>query len=120
MSDKRTTKRSATIYYLRLSDIATGFDYGRVVDISAEGLLITTEKPHQVPEQFVAYVQVPPGSSGGTGFSCSLTRKWSRQDTGPNLTLIGFSMKADPKSEPLINELIERYSFGRDIRPIEK
>ena len=45
MDDHRTEQRTQLIYYLRVFDRASRTLFGHVVDISRNGMLITSDKP---------------------------------------------------------------------------
>lgn len=117
MSDKRNAPRRDTFYYLTVSDALTGSSYGRVVDISERGLLLVTDRPGAIGESVHARVQVPPGSGADSDFACVLSRRWQRRDRNPELTLVGCEMLIGPEARTTVETLIQRYSFGGEIKP---
>jgi len=115
MDNKRAAHRSSTIVYLEVRDSVSEESYGRIVDISLNGMLIVTDQPRRVPESFAAWVRVPPGIGESEAFTCQLSKRWTRRDKNPALTLIGFAMQPEEAVEQTIAAVIEHYSFGRTI-----
>lgn len=52
MDDQRTEQRTHLIYYLRVFDRQTHTLFGHVVDISPNGMLITSDKPMSARSQY--------------------------------------------------------------------
>lgn len=90
MREKRTLRRRALTYQLEVLDIESGDSLGRLVDISAEGMLLVGPRPAEVGERHAARMALPEAILGRGHVDLSVEAVWSRPDAGPGLFLSGY------------------------------
>ena len=113
MKDKRTATRRDTIYYLEVRDSSSGSLFGRVVDISDNGLLLVCERPPEGNAAITAEVLLPDSVSDAASFACRLTVRWKRPDHNPDFTLVGCRMEVDPLELDTVRQVVQQYSFNQ-------
>lgn len=115
MKDKRIAPRRETLYYLTVAESASGEILGRIVDLSASGMMIVGERalPEGVP--MAVRVDIPHGIAGVSSFACVITRRWQRPDRNPALKLMGCTMEPDANAAAVVALVMSRYSFGGSV-----
>ena len=58
--DKRAAKRRKLVYYLKIIDRDTNQTIGKLEDLTAEGLMITSEHPIEVNQVYHLRLHLPP------------------------------------------------------------
>ncbi|MDR2340492.1 MAG: PilZ domain-containing protein [Deltaproteobacteria bacterium] len=59
MSEKRNMERRELIYYLKVRDVATDKELGRMVDIHREGLLLMGDRKLQAGKEYNISIEMP-------------------------------------------------------------
>ena len=91
-SNRRRTPRQALIYYLKVIDIDTGKEIGRIADITSAGMMLVgnralnkkkTRRVRVIVEKSI--FDISPGN-----LDVSVQIRWSKPDANPALTLTGM------------------------------
>lgn len=111
MRDQRSSLRRDTIVYLPVIDPVFSAEYGRVVDLSLEGLLMISDRPPTIGVAIPAEVVIPETLAGLSAFRCTLTPRWHRRDRNPVYTLVGCRMEIEDAVGGIVAALMQKYGF---------
>ena len=115
--NKRSQKREPLIYYLRVHQYATKEYFGRVVDMSRQGIMLVLNE-HVDPELlFDIVVEMPEGFSSSGELQLIVVSKWCNQDVNVDYFIAGFAFQeisSDTRSS--ISRLLNLYSLSRSIK----
>lgn len=104
-AEQRSLNRHHLIYYLRVFDGISNRVIGHIVDISPRGLMLITDEPIAVQEEFRMRMRFPgKGSdqeSGKDELLFDAVCKWCREDENPEFYIAGFQIEDLP--EPATN-----------------
>ncbi len=113
MAEKRRQKRRHLVYYLEVFDRKSGKPLGRLADLSAEGLLLLTEKELAPGKKLDLDVRVPqvPGLQSEKLHLKAVVR-WSGHDKNPALRCAGCQFsRVSPEDEAVIDLLFKLVAF---------
>lgn len=111
--EKRHIKRHHLIYYLRIYDGISSRVIGHAIDISQNGLMLISDVPVDVHEDFRLRMRFP-----GVGIADDQEElifdavcMWCRQDDNPAFYLVGFQINNLLSEEArFIQSLIDEFS----------
>lgn len=106
MDDHRTESRTQLIYYLRVFDHANHSLFGHVVDISANGMLITSDKPMSAAAQYHLALEDVTTIDHLDTIDMKLECRWCQEDDIGGLYDGGFRL-IDPSDR--LNQLLSNY-----------
>ena len=69
LKEQRTLVRRELIYYLKVVDIQTGQELGRLGDLHAEGMLIFSDRSLVIGAVYHAALELPKALAGDLGFA---------------------------------------------------
>lgn len=122
MQSKRKFPRRDTILYLQVYSQPNGDPVARLVDLSPEGALLLSSTSFTIHTPFEACITLPvEGIHGQSELQCTLFPRWKRPDYNPEYVLTGCTMEVAQEKQPILDELISRYSFSSghtDLRRI--
>lgn len=112
MKERRRIARKYLMYYSRVFNQKTGEVLGHLVDISAGGALLLSEKPLPVGEIFSLRMELPDELGQKQFLSFEARSAWSSQDTIPEFYDTGLEL-INPNHSTLttIEHLIEAFGF---------
>jgi len=112
MEDHRNLTRIKIAYYLRVFDEATDAMLGHVADITAQGMMVISERPIPVDTVFKLWMEVPSDDQHRERVYIEALAVWSRQDANPDFYDAGFRL-IEPSREAIrkINELIDQFTL---------
>lgn len=121
MNYSRKSERRESLLYLPVTLAGDNAPLGRIADLSAEGILLISDKKLKVGNPLDVVIALPGGSlssreEGWESLKAEVIPRWSRPDRNPRLTLWGCSLQIDPSEEPLLDFLIHEYSFSSGTR----
>lgn len=90
MAKPRNRPRKNTPHPVKVLDQASGQVLGRVVDITADGLMLVSANHLEPGKQFQLRIVLPQMTDGKMDVSVQAEVIWSRQDTNPSFFKIGF------------------------------
>ncbi|MDR2460651.1 MAG: PilZ domain-containing protein [Deltaproteobacteria bacterium] len=114
LSEKRSLERRELIYYLRVRDLATGKDLGRMVDIHNNGLLIMGSISLPPEKVYNMSMEMPKAmmEQGINNVNIKAKVMWSRPSKTTNFMENGMKF-IDPSEETRrsIDKLIEFFAL---------
>ncbi len=112
--DLRKEKRRKLYYYLDVVRTDTNEVFGKLVDITTGGFLLTTEFPVADGKTLNLKIMFPQPMGKIDGIAFKATKMWSKPDANPQYNLIGFKTDGiSDKDLKYIEYLIDRYSFHK-------
>lgn len=111
-AEQRGLSRHHLIYYLRVYDGISSRVVGHVVDISPEGLMLITDEPIPVQEEYRLRMRFPGSGSEQQELLFDAVCRWCREDENPEFYLAGFQIQELPeKSANFIQGLIAEFGM---------
>jgi hypothetical protein len=92
MSNKRRTKRAALLYYLQIVDRNSNKFFGRLVNISSEGVMVLTDHPIDLQSVSQLKMLLPAEIFSITELDFDAVCVWCRSDVNPHYFVSGFQM----------------------------
>jgi len=114
MAEKRRSKRRQLFFRLEVVDPASGERLGHLVDVTAEGMLLLSARPHERGARLAFEVKLPDVPEfRGDRLAGSAHVRWSGSDQNPSLHCAGLQFDAlDPKSQGVVDVLVARFGFS--------
>jgi hypothetical protein len=110
--DRRTIKRRHLIFYLRVWELEADRPLGHVVDITSEGLMLISEQPIPVGQEYALEVRLPDTEGAEIPMHFRAVCRWCDNDINPSFYDSGFEfLEKQPKDIATIRSLIEAYGF---------
>lgn len=106
MDDQRKEQRTHLIYYLRVFDRNTRALFGHVVDISRNGMLITSDKPMSTTSQYQLALEDVTTIDHLSTIDMSAECRWCQEDDSGGLFDGGFRF-IEPSDR--LNSLLTSY-----------
>ncbi|MDM8523551.1 PilZ domain-containing protein [Desulfococcaceae bacterium HSG8] len=112
MPEKRKQKRRHLIYYLNVFDRNTDQRIGQLVNITTDGVMLTSEDPIEADTVFEFKMILPEEIKGIRLVTFDARSRWYRRSVKPRFYDIGFEL-LDISSEHarIIENLISDFSF---------
>lgn len=112
MAEKRKLKRRHLIYYLSVFDGKTDHLVGQLVDLTVEGLMLTSESLIEPGGKYNLRMVLPEEIRGRTQLFFEAESVWCKKDINPNFFDIGFRLTNISKTDiKVIETLIYDFSF---------
>ena len=110
--EQRSFSRHHLIYYLRVFDGISSRVVGHIVDISSHGLMLITDEPITVQEQYRLRLRSPGSGSDHDELLFDARCRWCRQDENPEFYIAGFQIQDIPeKAAEFFRGLIEEFGM---------
>jgi hypothetical protein len=110
MSENRKFSRVHLIHYLRLFDRKTGDLLGNLVDLTAEGLQMISEKPIENGTLLQIRMEFPEEVEGQMEMHLNAETVWCDHKLDPDLFSVGCRLiPATPTQVSIIRDLIDNY-----------
>jgi hypothetical protein len=109
MADKRRTKRTALLYYLQIVERPADRFFGRLVNISSEGIMIVTDRPIDKEAVFQLRLLLPEEVCGKAQMDFDACCMWCKQDVNPKYFVSGFQMLdvTERDVETIVNLIVD-------------
>ena len=110
--EMRKVERRHLVFYLRVFDGMGSKVIGHIVDISPQGLMLISDNPVPVNEDYRLRMRLPAEIVDRDEIVINATSRWCRQDENPDFYITGFqihNLTADV--EKYISCLIDDFSF---------
>lgn len=88
--EQRSLSRHHLIYYLRVFDGFSSRVVGHIVDISPQGIMLITDEPIPVQEDYRLRMRFPGSGSAQEELVVDATCRWCREDDNPEFYVAGF------------------------------
>ncbi len=109
-AEKRQLKRRHLIYYLRVFDGLSSRVVGHVVDITHKGLMLISDEPIAVHEEYRLRMRFPGVASRQEELIFDASCRWCRQDENPAFYVAGFQIRdLLPEETKFIQSLIDEF-----------
>lgn len=99
--EQRGRSRHHLIYYLRVFDGISNRVVGHIVDISPQGIMLITDEPISVHEEFRLRMRFPGTGTDQEELIFDAVCRWCREDDNPEFYIAGFKIQDLP--EPATN-----------------
>ena len=110
--EQRTLKRHHLIYYLRVYDGISSKVVGHVVDISPQGLMLITDEPIAIEEEYRLRMRFPGAESSLDELIFDAVCRWCREDENPAFYLAGFQIRnLMPEEANFIQGMINEFGL---------
>lgn len=111
--EMRGVERRHLVFYLRVFDGMSSKVIGHIVDISAQGLMLISDSPVSVNENYRLRMRLPAEISEKDEILINATSRWCKQDVNPDFYITGFQIHdLTPDIEKYILCLINDFSFN--------
>ena len=112
-AEQRRVVRRHLVFYLRIFDGKSSRVIGHLMDISQSGLMILSDEPVAVNEEYRLRMHLPWEMAGSEEVIFGATSRWCRPDENPEFFLTGFQIQdIDPDAQRLICYLIEEFGIS--------
>jgi hypothetical protein len=110
MPEKRKFNRVHLIHYLRVFDRKTNELIGNLVDLTAEGVQLITEKPMENGKLLELRMEFPEDVDGERQMLLNAETVWCNHELDPDLFSIGCKLlPVTPTQVTIIRDLIDNY-----------
>ncbi len=110
--DRRTIKRRHLIFYLRVWELEGDRPLGHVVDITSEGLMLISEQPIALGQEYALEVRLPDTEGSLKPMHFRAVCRWCDNDINPSFYDSGFEfVEKRPEDIETIRTLVEAYGF---------
>jgi len=114
--EQRRTTRRHLVFYSRVFDGMSSRVLGHLMDISSEGLMLLSDGPVEVNEEYRLRMRLPKKVSGSDEIVFGAVSRWCRQDENPDFYVIGFQIQdMNDETRRSVADLIEE--FGVQDQP---
>ncbi len=112
-AEQRQVVRRHLVFYLRIFDGMSSRVVGHLMDISQSGLMILSDEPVAVNEEYRLRMHLPWEMGGSEEIIFGATSRWCRPDENPDFFLTGFQIQdLDNEAERLIRYLITEFGIS--------
>jgi hypothetical protein len=94
--EKRNLSRHHLIYYLRVFDGISSRVVGHIVDISPQGIMLISDEPITVGEEYRLRMRFPGSGSSQEELILDAVCRWCREDENPEFYIAGFQIQELP------------------------
>ena len=115
MDIKRRSERKDLKVFLKVLDEGTGELFGYMVDVTNEGIMLTSEQPIEIETDFQLKMILPAEIEGKNELSFSAKSKWSEKDSESDFYNTGFQyIELSPDDMRIVEQLIKNYCFKEE------
>ena len=112
MEKKRQSDRKALRLYLEVTVVKTGDVLGHAVDITEEGIMLTSEASIETGAEFDLQLVLPAEIEGRREIHFSARSLWSAKDRETDFYNTGFEFSRLPDQDrQIILQVIKKYCF---------
>jgi PilZ domain len=112
-AEQRKVVRRHLVFYLRVFDGMSSRVVGHLMDISENGLMILSDEPVAVNEEYRLRMHLPWEMAGSEEIIFGATSRWCRPDENPDFFLTGFRIQdIESEARQLISYLIEEFGIS--------
>lgn len=112
-NEQRQVARRHLVFYLRVFDGMGSRVLGHLMDISSHGLMLLSDEPVAVNEEYRLRMRLPKEVAGSDEVLFGAVSRWCRQDENPDFYITGFQIQdMDDATRELMSRLIEEFGFA--------
>lgn len=110
--DLRKFERRHLVFYLRVFDGMSSRVIGHIADISQQGLMVISDDPIAVNENYRLRLRLPPELGGKEEILINGTSRWCKPDVNPDFYITGFQLyDLGEDIEKYLLKLVDEFSF---------
>lgn len=110
--EQRSLNRHHLIYYLRVYDGISSRVVGHIVDISSQGIMLITDEPINVNEEYRLRMRFPGPGMDQQEIVVDAVCRWCRPDENPEFYIAGFQINDMPEEAAhFIRNLITEFGM---------
>jgi len=111
-TEKRDVARRHLVFYLRIFDGMSSRVLGHLMDISPSGLMLLSDEPIAVDEEYRLRMRLPKEISDENEILFGAVSRWCRQDDNPDFYVTGFQIQEmDGNTKESVKHLITEFGF---------
>ena len=117
-NNRRRIQREVLCYYLKVIDLETGQEIGRIADITSEGMMIFgTDTLNKEKKYFVRVIMEKSIFDMSLGnLDMTVQIRWSKPDANPSLTLTGmFFLDLDDRGKKIVKNLVRKIGMNQPL-----
>lgn len=112
MVNRRRNTRKRPSYYMEVLDERTGFSAGALVNLSTDGLQVSSHKPIETDSYFQFGLTISDALAGEHHISVDARSVWCQRNLHTNEFDTGFEMvNVDSETETVISQALSEYLF---------
>lgn len=112
MLKQRNRPRKNTPHPVKVMDVETGRLFGRVVDITADGMMLVGSEPVDTGRTFQLRIVLPRMVDGKMDITVHAEAVWSRQDNNPSYFKSGYRFVNMPGNDGfLLEDVLHRMNL---------
>ncbi len=110
MLERRKVRRRNSFYYLEVFEEETKNFVGRLIDITADGMMLESEKPIEVKKGYRLSMELPNSFLRKSKIIFDAKSVWCRKEDDFETYKAGFQLQnLDTKVEKQVNRLVEKF-----------
>ncbi|MDY0268120.1 PilZ domain-containing protein [Trichloromonas sp.] len=111
--EQRKSQRKQTVFYLEVVDAEIGQPTGRLVDLTAEGLMLIHEHPLAVNRLYQLQILLPKKLGGVSQVDCTAECRWCRPSINSEFFDAGLRIiEISEEDAARIDMIMKYYSFA--------
>ncbi len=112
-TEQREVVRRHLVFYLRVFDGMSSRVVGHLMDISQSGLMLLSDEPVAVNEEYRLRMNLPWEMSGSKDIIFGASSRWCRSDENPDFFMTGFRIEdIEQEATRMIRHLIEEFGLA--------
>lgn len=112
MHNSRKRPRKNTPHVVKAIDLATKQPLGRLVDVTAEGLMLVTDIPLEIGTRYTLRVNLPVMVQFRSEVDMEAIVRWTSPDTNPKFFRAGFQFtEIDGEDGLLLEEIMHKLNL---------
>lgn len=122
-NNRRRARRQSLVYYLKVIDLATGKELGRIADITSDGMLLFGNKVLNKKKTYHVRIIMEKNifdiQHGNIDVNAQI--RWSKPDANPELTLTGMLfLDLTDKDRKIVGSIIKTIGMSGNLDFIEE
>ena len=110
---QRKSQRKQTVFYLEVVDVEIDQPTGRLVDLTAEGLMLIHEQPLAINRLYQLRILLPKKLGGASQVECTTECRWCRPSVNTDFFDAGLRIvDLSEEDAARIDMIMKYYSFG--------
>ena len=110
---QRKSQRKQTVFYLEVVDVEIDQPTGRLVDLTAEGLMLIHEHPLAINRLYQLRILLPKKLGGASQVECTAECRWCRPSVNTDFFDAGLRIvDLSEEDAARIDMIMKYYSFG--------
>ncbi len=104
MHNSRKRPRKNTPHVVKAIEVATGAPLGRIVDVTAEGMMLVTDRDLEIGQRFGVRLNLPVMIQYRSDVELEAVVRWTSPDANPDFHKVGFEFVSIEGEDGLLLE----------------